>query len=73
MGMREIGFDDIKRKVDIPLGKLQTNDSKLFERKVSERSLAHRLAEYLREEFTELNVDCEHNRHLDKVKGLRYR
>jgi hypothetical protein len=31
-------------------------------RKVNERSLTHKYAEYLQEEFPEWNVDCEYNR-----------
>lgn len=38
------------------------NDFLLIENEVNERSITHKLAEYLQQEFPEYNVDCEYNR-----------
>ena len=40
----------------------------LIEKDVSERAIAHKLAEYLQKEFQDYNVDCEYNRKYDEVK-----
>ena len=32
---------------------------------VSERTITHKLAEYLQDQFPELNVDCEYNRNFE--------
>lgn len=57
--------DEIKKKVRISLGILFKNDSFLLENDTNERSVAHKLAEYLQMQFPDWNVDCEYNR-----KGL---
>jgi len=56
-------IDEIKKKVGISLEVLFKND--FFLLKASERSVAHKLAEYLQTQFPDWNVDCEYNR-----KGL---
>lgn len=38
------------------------NDFSLIENKTNERSISHKIAEYLQQEFPEYNVDCEYNR-----------
>jgi len=58
-------IDEIKKKVKISLGILFRNDSFLLENGANERSVAHKLAEYLQIQFPDWNVDCEYNR-----KGL---
>ena len=50
--------------------KLSLNDAWLFEMNVNERSITHKLAEYLQQEFADWNVDCEYNRNLDEMKRL---
>jgi hypothetical protein len=57
--------DEVKKKVRISLGILCKNDSFLLENGVNERSIAHKLAEYLQIQFPDWNVDCEYNK-----KGL---
>jgi hypothetical protein len=42
----------------------------LLEVDANERSLSHKLAEYLQAEFQGWNVDCEYNRDVDRVKQL---
>ncbi len=57
--------EEIKREVNIAIGVLFKNDSFLLGKNVHERSIAHKLAEYLQGQFLDWNVDCEYN-----LKGL---
>lgn len=41
---------------------LHKNDSFLLENNVNERSVTHKLAEYIQLQFQEYHVDCEYNR-----------
>jgi hypothetical protein len=52
----------VERRVRIALGKLITKDRFLLENYVNERSITHKLAEYLQAEFPLWNIDCEYNR-----------
>lgn len=47
------------------------HDSFLLQRNVNERSLSHKLAEYLQGEFQGWHVDCEYNRDHDLTKRLK--
>ena len=49
---------------------LLKNDSHLFDVDANERSITHKLAEYLQLEFPEYNVDCEYNRNGLDIKKL---
>ncbi len=49
---------------------LLSQDRHLFEADASERSLTHKLGEYLQAEFPEWNVDCEYNRDRHEVKSV---
>lgn len=55
-------FIELKGKILSSIGKLMDNDSFLLEINANERSITHKLAEYLQEEFEDWNVDCEYNR-----------
>lgn len=55
-------FEKIQRKVKCSLNKLMEYDKFLLEENVNERSITHKLAEYLQQEFKEWDVDCEYNR-----------
>jgi hypothetical protein len=46
------------------------HDSFLLEHSVNERSITHKLAEYLRPIFGSYHIDCEYNRHGLDVKTL---
>jgi len=50
---------------------LQKNDPFLLERKVHERLIAHKLAEYLQEQILYWNVDCEYNLKDNVHKSLK--
>ena len=63
-------LSEIEEKINKALSILHTKDIKLFEINVNERTLTHKLAEYLQMEFTDWNVDCEYNREGHKPKEL---
>lgn len=46
------------------------NDRDLLEADANERSLTHKLAEYLQQQFTDWHVDCEYNRNGPEPKTL---
>ncbi|MEK3986404.1 hypothetical protein MHB77_23990 [Paenibacillus sp. FSL K6-3166] len=56
----------IKPKVDIAISKLLECDQYLLSHDLNERTIAHKLAVYLQEEFNEYNVDCEYNKNVDE-------
>jgi hypothetical protein len=53
---------EIGRRVATCLGILFKADSDLLQNEVNERSISHKLAEYLQVQFPDWNVDCEYNR-----------
>lgn len=55
-------IDEIKKKVNVAIGVLLKNDAFLLKNDVNERSVSHKLAEYLQGHFPDWNVDCEYNR-----------
>jgi len=62
--------DELERIVKFSLKKFRSVDKKLLEIKVNERTITHKLAVYLQQNFPEFNVDCEYNRLEDKVKKI---
>lgn len=65
--------EEIKNAVDRAIRKLMIKDADLLDINVNERSISHKLAEYLQQEFTSWHVDCEYNRKLKDVKRLGWR
>jgi len=63
--MRKYSELEIKEKVKIALGMLLENDAFLLEHDVNERSISHKLAEYLQQLFPDYHVDCEYNWQID--------
>lgn len=55
-------FDIVKKRIEKSLNMLIRNDLFLFEIDVHERTISHRLAVYLEQEFPSWNVDCEYDR-----------
>ncbi|MEK7435110.1 MAG: hypothetical protein AABZ74_18410 [Cyanobacteriota bacterium] len=51
----------ISEKVTKAINNLLINDTYLLEHDLNERSITHKLAEYLQQEFLGFNVDCEYN------------
>jgi len=54
--------DEVKKKLDSALQRLFKCDIILLENDANERSITHRLAIYIEDEFPSWNVDCEYNR-----------
>lgn len=61
---------DIKKNIRIALDLLFKNDAFLLKESVHERSIAHKLAEYLQQQFLDWHVDCEYNKHGISTKKL---
>lgn len=55
-------FEYIKSKIERAIKMFFKHDSFLVEKNVNERSITHKLAEYLQLEFSEYHIDCEFNR-----------
>jgi len=66
----EISDEDIKKRVKLAINLLIIRDSYLLEKNASERSISHKLAEYLQTLFPCWNVDCEYNLNVDEGKVL---
>lgn len=69
--MYQPNFKEICQKVDIAIKILLKKDRFLLENGVHERSISHKLAEYLQTQFPDWNVDCEYNRKGHETKKLR--
>lgn len=66
--MIQTGFpslEDVKQRVIAAVVNLYRYDRELLEINANERSITHKLAEYLQREFPNWNVDCEYNRRWD--------
>ncbi|WP_256759506.1 hypothetical protein [Cohnella sp. WQ 127256] len=63
--------NNIKLKVDKAISKLLELDQYLLSHDLNERTVAHKLAVYLQEEFNEYNVDCEYNKNVDEDNGSK--
>jgi hypothetical protein len=59
---RRYTAEEVGRRVATCVGILFKADSDLLENEVNERSISHKLAEYLQPHFPDWNVDCEYNR-----------
>jgi hypothetical protein len=66
--LEDISDEEIKKKVYICIRQLFKNDLHLLEIRANERSIAHKLAEYLQQQFSEWHVDVEYNRHGIEIK-----
>ncbi len=60
--MTEENKNAVKDKIINAYKKLLENDICLLKNDVNERSITHKIAEYLQQEFSEYHVDCEYNR-----------
>ena len=64
-------IEEIKKKVEYSMSILREKDQDLLDVDVNERSITHKLGEYLQKQFLEYNVDCEYNRYEDTTKRIR--
>ena len=60
--MTEKDKNAVKDKIINAYKKLLEKDIYLLKNDVNERSITHKMAEYLQQEFSEYHVDCEYNR-----------
>jgi hypothetical protein len=60
--------EQIKSKILKCINLLLKHDLFLLKNDAQERSITHKLAEYIQQEFLEWHVDCEYNKNLDKTK-----
>jgi hypothetical protein len=63
--MKILTDDEIKNRLKIALDKLYVKDCYLLKHSAHERSITHKLAEYLQELFPDYDVDCEYNVDID--------
>jgi hypothetical protein len=70
--MKQYEQHDMEEKVNASLEALLKNDLFLLQNDVNERSISHKLAEYLQAGFPEWHVDCEYNRDHERTKQLTY-
>jgi len=61
-------IDGIKEKVEYCLQILREKDRDLLDIDVNERTITHKLAEYLQNQFPSYDVDCEYNRYEKDTK-----
>ena len=62
--------DEVRDRLYAAYHALLRHDRALLELDANERSLTHKLAEYLQGEFPDWDVDCEYNRDGDTPKRL---
>lgn len=67
---RSISKLQIEEIIKSCLEKLRKLDRYLLDNDANERSITHKIAEYLQPFFIDFNVDCEYNRFEDLVKKL---
>ena len=65
-------FKEVENKLLVALSMLKSNDEFLFEHNVSERSIAHKFAQYLSILFKGYDVDCEYNSNVEADSGKKY-
>lgn len=63
-------FDEVRHKIEKALRLLYENDLFLITNTTNERSITHKLAEYIQSLFPEWHVDCEYNRKGEDIKRL---
>jgi len=59
-------LSEVQNKLSTALQLLYKNDLFLIENSTNERSITHKLAEYIQQLFPEWHVDCEYNRRGEK-------
>jgi hypothetical protein len=67
---RDPGINNIKARIISALVDLYRYDYELFDSQANERSITHKLAEYLQRNFPSWHVDCEYNRRENQTKKI---
>ena len=68
----KLEFEEIKEKVIDSIKELYSEDYYIIDNDVSERSITHKLAIYLQNQFTDYDVDCEYNRNMKNPKKITF-
>ncbi|KKN46909.1 hypothetical protein LCGC14_0668140 [marine sediment metagenome] len=68
---RDMDIDVIKDKIEYCLQILREKDQDLLDIEVNERTITHKLAEYIQDQFPNYDVDCEYNRYEKDTKRIR--
>ena len=63
-------FSEVESHVEKALRSFFQKDKFLLKNNLNERTISHKLAEYLQKEFSNWDVDCEYNRNIDRVKKI---
>ncbi|MCR8655843.1 hypothetical protein [Paenibacillus endoradicis] len=63
--------NNIKNKVERVIAKISNRDHYLLKNDLNERTIAHKFATYLQEEFNDYDVDCEYNKKVDEDNGSK--
>jgi hypothetical protein len=69
---KEYSEEEVLSKIKEALGILYKRDRFLLEKDVNERSISHKLAEYLQQLFQDYNVDCEYNWQTDEFESKTF-
>ncbi len=67
------GNKEVLEKIENAYRKFLKRDLHLLEVNANERSITHRFAIYLEEEFPDYHVDCEYNRNGLDIKRLNFK
>ncbi|MHA1381950.1 MAG: hypothetical protein ACTSRG_26565 [Candidatus Helarchaeota archaeon] len=57
---------EIEKRINKAIANFKKKDKVLLKIEVNERTITHKLAEYIQKEFPDWNVDCEYNRFKDQ-------
>lgn len=66
-----IQIKDVKQKVSEAITKIFERDLYLLTHDLNERTIAHKYAIYLQEQFSEYDVDCEYNKNVDDDRNKK--
>ena len=66
-GLYQMNLEDTLKALNKAIEKVVTKDKYLLLHNLSERTITHKLAEYLQPLFSDFNVDCEYNRNADNI------
>lgn len=61
---------DIEKSIKTALDEFFEHEQYLIDVDANERSISHKIAEYIQPMFSDWNVDCEYNRNMEHPKIL---
>ena len=66
-----MNYFELKNNLHRSIEMFAKNDYYLIENNLNERTIAHKLGEYLQILFPDYNVDCEYNRDIEQATGIK--